>query len=280
MNWREFIAEARPLFNLGIVFMLSEVMWTGTLYLQRAVILRHLGIDAVGIYQAAMVLSVVYVGFIVEAMGKDFYPSLTAIARDTTKCTSLINNQIEVGLLIAMPGILGTMTFASPVIGIFYSSKFMLAVKILRWEILGALLQVINWPIAFLIIAKGNGKLFFLTDLFGNCMFLLLLMLGIIRYGLPGAGMAYLANGLLYGAFISFLVWKKYHFKFDPKSLWLMLVSALAASTVFLMHYCSMSKAYYIITISILIVFTGYSAKSLIKIAGPEYLTRIIHKLL
>jgi PST family polysaccharide transporter len=226
-----------------------------------------------------MVLSTLYIGFIVDAMGKDFYPSLTVIARDNHKFTSLINHQIEIGLLIAMPGILATMIFASPVISIFYSTKFMVAVKILRWEIVGALLQVINWPMALLIIAKGDGKLFFLTDLFGNCMFLLLLVLGIIRYGLPGAGMAFLANGLLYGTCIAFLVWKKYHFKFAQKNLRLMLISASAALMVFLMHYCLMNKVYYITTILVLIVFTGYSARTLIKIAGPDYLKGILLKI-
>ena len=108
----------------------------------------------VGIYQAAIGLSSIYVGFILDAMGKDYYPSLTAIAQDNGKYTSLINHQMEIGLLIAMPGILATMTFAPLVISIFYSTKFMLAVKILRWQILGILLQTINWPMGFLIDGK------------------------------------------------------------------------------------------------------------------------------
>jgi len=81
---------------------------------------------------------------------------LTASANDNPACNRLVNEQTRVGLLLAGPGVLGTLTFAPVVIALFYSGKFGAAVGILRWICLGTTLQVITWPMSFIIVAKGS----------------------------------------------------------------------------------------------------------------------------
>ena len=73
-----------------------------------------------------------------------------------------MNEQTLVGLLLAGPGVLATLTFAPLVIALFYSAKFGAAVGVLRWICLGAMLQVITWPMGFIIVAKGQAGLVFL----------------------------------------------------------------------------------------------------------------------
>lgn len=77
-------------------------------------------------------------------MGTDFYPRLTAVAEDNAQCNRLVNEQTEVGLLLAGPGILATLALAPLVLVIFYSSRFVAAVGVLRWICLGTLLQVVT----------------------------------------------------------------------------------------------------------------------------------------
>ena len=72
-------------------------------------------------------------GFILQAMAADFYPRLTSSAGDNTACNRLVNEQTLVGLLLAGPGVLATLTFAPLVISLFYTAKFGAAVGILRW---------------------------------------------------------------------------------------------------------------------------------------------------
>ena len=97
-------------------------------------------------------------------MGADFYPRLTAAANDNGECNRLVNEQTEIGVFLAGPGVLATLTFAQIVIAIFYSTKFLAAVPMLRWLCLGTVLQVITWPIGFIVIAKARQKLFFLCE--------------------------------------------------------------------------------------------------------------------
>ena len=65
-------------------------------------------------------------------MGADFYPRLTGW-RKTTECNRLVNEQAQISLLIAGPGVIATLTFAPLVIAVFYSAAFWPAVSLLRW---------------------------------------------------------------------------------------------------------------------------------------------------
>ena len=112
------------LLSLGFVNMASGLMGAGLAYVTRLLIVRQIGMDAVGLYQSASTLSLIYVGFILQAMGMDFFPRLAAAAKDHVVCNRLVNEQAEIGLLLAVPGILATLAFAPLVISLFYSPRF------------------------------------------------------------------------------------------------------------------------------------------------------------
>jgi PST family polysaccharide transporter len=105
-----------------------------------------------------------------------------------------VNEQTLVGLLLAGPGVLATLTFAPLVIAIFYSAKFAAAVGILRWICLGAALQVVSWPMGFIIVAKGRQGWFFLSELAWTIVAVVLAWLCIARNGLNGSGIAFFAS--------------------------------------------------------------------------------------
>src|SRR5262249_4281552 len=148
----------------GFAFMSSAMLTMGVAYATRVLLLRNEGFEATGLYQAAWTLGGLYVGFVLQAMGADFYPRLTASANDNPVCNRLVNEQTRIGLLIAGPGLLATLTFAPIVISLFYSAKFVGAVGILRWICLGTTLQVISWPMGYIILAKGKRNLFFWSE--------------------------------------------------------------------------------------------------------------------
>ena len=121
-------SEAGALLKLGIVFVSSAFMSMGAAFLIRVMVSRKMGVEAVGLYQSAWTIAGLYIGFVLQAMGADFYPRLTESAKDPDRCNRLINEQIEVSLLLVGPGVLATLTFAPLVIGLFYSAKFAPAV--------------------------------------------------------------------------------------------------------------------------------------------------------
>jgi antigen flippase len=191
--------EASALLKLGSAFMASGLMTLGVAYAVRTQILRTLGFEATGLYQAAWTLGGLYVGFILQAMGADFYPRLTASISNPEECNRLVNEQTLVGLLIAGPGVLATLTFAPLVITLLYSAKFAAAVAVLRWICLGALLQVVTWPMGFIVVAKGKQNIYFLSELAWTVFAIFVAWLCLKKYGLVGAGIAFFGSYVFHG---------------------------------------------------------------------------------
>jgi O-antigen/teichoic acid export membrane protein len=186
--------EASALLKLGSVFMASGFMTMGVAYFVRITVLRVVGYEATGLYQSAWNLGGFYVGIILQAMGADFYPRLTASINDHKTSNRLVNEQTLVGLLVAGPGVLATLTFAPLVIELFYSSKFGPAVGVLRWICLGAMLQVVTWPMGYVTVAKGRQSFFFLSELAWAVVAVALALICLKYYGLDGAGMAFFGS--------------------------------------------------------------------------------------
>jgi PST family polysaccharide transporter len=191
MSWSEIRTEIKPLFNLGFAIMASVLMGRALIWLTSVLIARRLSLEAVGLYQAATTLSSIYVGFILDSMVKDYLPRLTAIANDDTACNELVNQQAEIGILLSVPGILATLTVAPTIIQLFYTTKFIAAFEILRWQTLGSLLLVASMPMHLLMEAKGRAKLYLLINFSKNIVHLGLIWLGISYFGLNGTGIAY-----------------------------------------------------------------------------------------
>jgi PST family polysaccharide transporter len=191
--------EAAALLKLGSAFMATGFMTMGIAYAVRIMVLRKVGFAATGYYQSAWTLGGLYMGFILQAMGADFYPRLTAVADDNIACNRLVNEQTRVGLLLAGPGVLATLTFAPLVIALFYSAKFGAAVEVLRWICLGTVLQVITWPMGYIIIAKGRQLIYFATQLAWTLVSLGLAYVCVTYWGLKGAGIAFFGSYIFFG---------------------------------------------------------------------------------
>lgn len=183
--------EANALFKLGVVFMASGFLTMGSAYAIRLIVSSEGGLHAAGLYQAAWSLGGLYAGFILQAMGTDFYPRLTAVSQDNAECNRLVNEQTEVSILLAGPGLIATLTLAPAVMALFYSSAFQGAVDILRWICLGMMLRIVAWPIGFIILAKGARAIFFWSEVAASVVHVGLAWLCVPAFGVAGAGFAF-----------------------------------------------------------------------------------------
>ena len=203
MTWRTAFAEARPLLRLGLAAMAAALMAAAIAYLVRVVVVRYLGYGAAGLYQSATALSGVYCGFILTSMGADFLPRVSSVAGDDVQCNRLVNEQAEVGLLLAFPGICATLAFAPLIIPLLYSVEFGPASEILRWQVLGIFLRVASWPLGFLLLAKGKAQLYFWTEASYNLVHAALIWICVQVWGLPGTGMALFGLYIFYWLLMS-----------------------------------------------------------------------------
>ncbi len=202
MTASEIKEETAALLKLGFAFMASGFLMMGAAYAVRMMVIRMVSLEAAGYYQAAWTLGGLYVGFILQAMGADFYPRLTVVAQDNDLCNRLVNEQTHISLLLAGPGVLATLVFTPLITTVFYSSDFQAAVEVLRWICLGAALRVITWPMGYIIVAKGEQTIFFWAELAWTVVNVGLSWICINSFGLKGAGIAFFGSYVFHAIFV------------------------------------------------------------------------------
>jgi len=198
LPWRESADEARHMLTLGLGIMGGGLVTVLSMYLIRVILLRQFSLEDVGIYQAAFMLSGVLVGFVLSAMGTDYYPRLTAVAHDNEQVRQMVNQQTEISILLALPLLVGMMIFAPSIVRLFYAESFATAVPVLRWCLLGVFGRVLSWPLGFVMLAKGRGRLFFLTELLAVSVHVGAVYAFGPLWGLTGAGMAFMLMYIYY----------------------------------------------------------------------------------
>jgi PST family polysaccharide transporter len=272
-------SEASALVKLGVILMLSGLMSVGALYLLRVLVTHQEGVDGVGQFQAANNLSLIYVSFILQAMGADFYPRLTAVATDHAKCSQMVNEQAEVSLLLALPGILGTLAFAPWIIHMFYSARFGIATEILCWQMAGMSLRVGCWPLGMVPVAIGRAKISLWTETAGAAVYLLFAWIGLKYFGLPGTGMAFLGSYIVYGILIYAVVRNVAGFRWSASNIRLALWGALAVAIAFLAHLLLPALWALAIGAILTLLMGAYCFKALWNLVGVERINRNLQKL-
>ena len=233
MSAREVGQEAKALLELGFIFMVSGFLTVGAAYAVRIIVLKTTGFEAVGHYQAAWSIGGLYAGFILQAMGTDFYPRLTAVATDNEACNRLVNEQAHVSILLAGPGLLATLTLAPLLITVLYSSEFHPAADLLRWLCLGMMLRIVSWPMGFIVLAKGARRIFFWTEVAATVVHVGLAWLLIPIWGIDGAGIAFVGLYLWHSGLIYVLGRRLSGFRWSRENLQLGLLFVPVAAGVF-----------------------------------------------
>lgn len=200
----EMAHEWRGMARLGLAFMLSGLITMLGHLGARLLVQRELGPEALGQFQAAWTIGMTYLGFVLGAMGTDYYPRLTVAIHDPVQVSRLVNEQTEVALLLCAPVLLAMLGGAPWVIHLLYSAEFGPAVDILRWQLLGDILKVMSWPLGFVILAKGAGKTFVLTESLGMAALLVAIWIGMPLIGVTATGIAFLA---MYGLYLPLVWW-------------------------------------------------------------------------
>ncbi|RYE85191.1 MAG: O-antigen translocase, partial [Hyphomicrobiales bacterium] len=219
LSFADFTVEARQLLQLGLAFMASGLLTAGSAFLIRIFIVQQNGVDAAGNYQAAWALGGIYVGFILQSMAADFYPRLSAVGHDNEACNRMVNEQARVSILLAGPGLLATLALLPVVIAVFYSEHFVDAVPLLRWLCMGMFLRVVAWPMGFIILAKGDQKMFFWTEVAATVVHVGLAWLLLRTVGLVGAGVAFVGLYVWHGLLIYVLVRRMSGFRWTRDNL-------------------------------------------------------------
>jgi PST family polysaccharide transporter len=176
----------------------------------RTLVERRLGASALGHFQAAWTITTVYLFFIFQAMASDYLPRLTAAMGDRAEAQRLVDGQAEVGILLAAPILLTMIGMAPWALSILYTSEFVEASGLLRYQMLGDLMRLAFWPVAIVLMAGGASRQYTFAEVIGTLMLVGLTAALLPLVGLAAPGMAYVVTNLLYGGLIMVLAYRLY----------------------------------------------------------------------
>lgn len=220
MSFKEACRSGKSMIKLGVMLTLSSFISTLVGYLLRVYISQKGGTYDVGLFTAATSIVTSYIGLVFTAMGTDFFPRLSSVSNDNKKMASMINQQAEIGILILTPMLIFFMVFSPYLLTLLYSSKFTPVTEMMRWMMLGVILQASSWPLAFSLLAKANNKVFLLKEIGSGVYYLGFSVLGYELMGLNGLGVGFVAayvcnliQGVLINKLLYDIVLKKEYFK-------------------------------------------------------------------
>ncbi len=271
LEWTETWRNSKRLVVLGFALMWGVLLSAIVALVVRSVIVRELGLEANGIYQAAWAISGMFAGFILGAMATDFYPRLTAVAHDDAQVNRLVNEQTEIGILLALPGLLATLSFAPWIMRAFYSAKFLPGAELLPWFVLGIFGQVLSWPMGYTLAAKGAARWHLFVESLGNLLHVVL-SISLLRWlGLWGTA---LALPILYLVHVALLVWicrRVTGFRWAPAAIKLMAQSAALIAAGFALQ--RVLPVYPGLVAGFVLTTSGgiFSARGLALRLGPEH---------
>jgi PST family polysaccharide transporter len=99
---------------------------------------------------------------------------------------------------VAFPAMLLIFLFGCDVISLLYTTNFLEAIFLLKWELLGTFLKLLSFTVSFIMIAKKLTTVFVLSELISGLTFFGLSVLLVEMYGVVGASIAFAGTYFLY----------------------------------------------------------------------------------
>jgi PST family polysaccharide transporter len=193
-------------FNIHIVKKLSNfslmavvsVLTVSLIQLQiRNYIIDYFTMQEAGYWQGVVRICDLYISFITTTLGVYFLPKLSEL-----KSSKELNSEIKRGYLFILPVVIIASLFLyilrMKVILILYAPEFSPMERLFTFQIIGTVLKMASWLLAFLMLAKAMTKIYILTEIIFGLNYYFLTVIFINKYSLIGATYAYSLNYFLY----------------------------------------------------------------------------------
>lgn len=237
MSLTEAFSEGKSMVQLGVMLSISSMISLLVAYIIQIYISKEGGVDEVGLYNAGFVILNTYVGIIFTAMATDYFPRLAAISEEMIKVRKAVFEQAFIAILLITPIIVVFLMFAQFIIVLLYSSDFTPIVKMVSWGILGMIFKAVSFSMGYIIIAKGDSKLFIKTAIGFNAILLISNILGYYYGGLEGLGISFFLYYILHFVALRIITYFRYRFYFEKGFYMIFAFCAALCGIAFLLTY-------------------------------------------
>lgn len=182
-------------------FSLMAIVSAISLPLSSMIIRNYIGDnlswDDAGYWQGIWYISTMYLMIITTSLSVYYLPKLSEIS-DRIE----LRKEIIYGFMVIIP-IVMVLSFIiflikDYVILIAFSEKFMPMSSLFLWQLIGDVIKMASWLLAYVMIAKAMTKVFILTEIIFSITFVLLSIYFVNNFGLVGVTYAFCINYIFY----------------------------------------------------------------------------------
>lgn len=199
---REVWRRGMSFIKLGAVISLSLIIAQVFYYIFILYLNREWDTDSLGLFQSGYTLVNTYMGMVLAGVWIEYFPRMGRAAHSSRAVSTLVSNQIGLLTVIFLPMVVVFIAVDSWVIDLLYSAEFESVSGYASFAIIGVLLRSFTLCMSIMILVRGAGKLFLVTESLSAVTGLVLNIAGYHLGGLTGLGIAYFAWYVVYSLII------------------------------------------------------------------------------
>jgi PST family polysaccharide transporter len=158
---------------------------------------QELGWEAAGYWEAMWRLSGAYLMLISTTLSVYYLPRLSEL-----KSSVEIRKEIIAGYRVILPVaiVFSLLVYflRDTIINLLYSQEFLSMAKLFFWQLIGDVLKIASWLLAFVMLSRSMMWIYIITEVVFALGFYGLTVLFVDLFGLIGVSVAHAANYILY----------------------------------------------------------------------------------
>lgn len=174
----------------------------------RTLLTNKFGANYAGYWEAMTRLSGAYLMLVTTTLGVYYLPRLSEL-----KTYHEIKHEVYTGYKFIFPlalvAGLAVYLLRDWIIKLLFTDSFLPMRELFLWQIIGDILKIGSWILAYLMLGRAMIKLFMITEISFALLLIIMTYFGIKLFGFEGSTIAYMINYVFYWLILSIFVFKK-----------------------------------------------------------------------
>lgn len=211
MPLREVWQRGQSFVRFGVLMTLAIAVTQLLQYIFVIYLNDYASTSDLGLYQAGYTVINSYIGVFFTGIWIEYYPRLSALIHSPQRTRLAVSHEIITCSLIVMPVTAFLIASDLLIIRVLYADSFLPMLPLITIGMAGVTLRASSWCLAHVILARGDGRTYFVTESLSSIVMLALNIAGYRLGGFAGLGIAY----VIWYAFYLFIVYYVYRRRYD-----------------------------------------------------------------
>ena len=198
---------SRNFLNYAAMALVSAMCVPVSQIIIRNHVISEFGVDYAGYWDAMTRLSGAYLMLVTTTLGVYYLPRLSEI-----KEKHEVIAEVMLGYKFILPFAIVSSTlvyiFRFELITILFTQSFFPMDEIFLWQLIGDVLKIGSWILAYLMLGRAMTKLFITTEILFTISLLVLTYLFSEYFAFEGVAIAYMVNYAIYWVLMGFVVFR------------------------------------------------------------------------